>query len=120
MNNLAGRVAAFEVFPGIVFSFEFLDPAIFEHYSPTPKSDKPAVNGLVYSGWVLKFVSHDAPHCSHTPLAGFRFGPEGRLSAALALPGQPQRWRQRLSLHHRSLFLLDCPHVTAGTTLNGM
>ena len=64
MDNPANLVAAFEVFPGIVFSYEFLDSAIFEHHSPTPKSDKPAVNGLVYSGWVLKFVSHDAHHGS--------------------------------------------------------
>ena len=52
MNNLAGCVAAIEKFPCIAFSFEFLDSAIFEHHSPTPKSDKPAVNGLVYSGFL--------------------------------------------------------------------
>lgn len=86
MDNPANLVALIEVFPGIVFSFEFLDPAIFEHHSPTPKSDKPAINGRLHSGWVLKFVSHDAPHCSRTPLAGFRFDLEGRLSAALTFP----------------------------------
>ena len=68
MDNLASLVAAIKVFPGVMFSCEFLDPAVLEHHSPTPKSDKPAVNGLVYSGWALKFVSHDARHCSHTPL----------------------------------------------------
>lgn len=64
MKNFAGCVALIEVFPCIGFSFEFLDPAVLVHHSPTPESDKPAVNGLAYSGWVLKFVSHDARHYS--------------------------------------------------------
>jgi hypothetical protein len=49
MNNLAGRIAASEVVPGVGFSFEFLDAAVLAHHFPVPESDKPATGGVFYS-----------------------------------------------------------------------
>jgi hypothetical protein len=49
MNNLAGRIAASEVVPGVGLSFEFLDAAVLAHHFPVPESDKPATGGVFYS-----------------------------------------------------------------------
>jgi hypothetical protein len=49
MNNFAGRVAASEVIPSVVFGFEFLDAAIPVYHFPAPEGDKPATGGAVHS-----------------------------------------------------------------------
>jgi hypothetical protein len=61
MYDFAGCIAASEILPGIVFSFEHFDSAVLIHHLPAPEGDKPAVCGSVHSvAWVFNFVCHDA------------------------------------------------------------